>query len=183
MAGARAAKVAHPRRVARPARERDPAPVSARLLVLAIDAANPDLVERWAAAGTLHHLQRLLAEGLSGRCRSVEGFFVGSTWPSLYTAVSPARHGHHSLVQLRPGTYELFRPEDEALVHAPPFWDHLARSGLRSAILDVADRGPTKVIQAEAALQRMFDYATELRSLTQGRTVFTMSFARYDAMG
>ncbi|HZY05683.1 MAG TPA: GTP-binding protein, partial [Anaeromyxobacteraceae bacterium] len=53
----------------------------------------------------------------------------------------------------------------------------------RGAILDVADRGPTKVIEAEAALQRMFGYATELRSLTQGRAVFTMSFARYDAMG
>ena len=53
----------------------------------------------------------------------------------------------------------------------------------RGAILDVADRGPTKVIQAEAALQRMFGYATELRSLTQGRAVFTMSFARYDAAG
>jgi predicted AlkP superfamily phosphohydrolase/phosphomutase len=62
---------------------------------------------------------------------------VGSTWPSLYTGVSPARHGHHSLVQLRPGTYELYRPQDEDLVHAPPFWERLSEGGLRSAILDV----------------------------------------------
>lgn len=102
-----------------------------------MDAASPDLVEGWAAQGALPHLRELMARGLSGRCRSVEGFFVGSTWPSLYTGVSPARHGHHSLVQLRPGTYELFRPQDEALVHAPPFWDHLTARGLRSAILDV----------------------------------------------
>ena len=111
--------------------------MSPRFLALAIDAANADLVERWAADGTLPVLRRLFAEGLSGRSRSVEGFFVGSTWPSLYSAVSPARHGYQSLAQLRPGTYELDRPEDAALVRAEPFWDHLARRGLRSAILDV----------------------------------------------
>jgi elongation factor G len=38
-----------------------------------------------------------------------------------------------------------------------------------------------KVIEAEAPLRRMFGYATELRSLTQGRAVFTMNFARFDA--
>lgn len=111
--------------------------MSPRLLALAIDAANADLVERWAADGTLPVLHGLFAEGLSGRSRSVEGFFVGSTWPSLYTAVSPARHGYHSLARLRPGTYELQCGEDAARVDAEPFWDHLARHGLRCAILDV----------------------------------------------
>ena len=38
-----------------------------------------------------------------------------------------------------------------------------------------------KVIQAEAPLRRMFGFATELRSLTQGRAIFTMEFDRYDA--
>ena len=49
------------------------------------------------------------------------------------------------------------------------------------AILDVADRGAAvKVIAAEAPLRAMFGYATELRSATQGRAVFTMRFDRYD---
>jgi elongation factor G len=48
-------------------------------------------------------------------------------------------------------------------------------------ILDVADRGAAvKVIQAEAPLEKMFGYATELRSLTQGRALFSMEFGRYD---
>jgi elongation factor G len=38
-----------------------------------------------------------------------------------------------------------------------------------------------KVIQSEAPLRRMFGYATELRSATQGRAVFTMRFDRFDA--
>jgi elongation factor G len=52
----------------------------------------------------------------------------------------------------------------------------------RGTILDVADRGAAvKVIQSEAPLRRMFGYATELRSATQGRAVFTMRFDRFDA--
>jgi elongation factor G len=51
----------------------------------------------------------------------------------------------------------------------------------RGTILDVAERGTAiKVIQAEAPLRRMFGFATELRSATQGRAIFTMEFDRYD---
>jgi elongation factor G len=52
----------------------------------------------------------------------------------------------------------------------------------RGTILDVADRGTAaKVVQCEAPLRRMFGYATELRSATQGRAVFTMRFDRFDS--
>jgi elongation factor G len=53
----------------------------------------------------------------------------------------------------------------------------------RGTILDVGDRGgATKVVECEAPLRRMFGYATELRSATQGRAVFTMRFDRFDAV-
>ena len=48
-------------------------------------------------------------------------------------------------------------------------------------IAEVADRGEAvKVVHAQAPLRRMFGYATELRSATQGRAVFTMRFDRFD---
>ncbi|HET9598950.1 MAG TPA: elongation factor G [Anaeromyxobacteraceae bacterium] len=51
----------------------------------------------------------------------------------------------------------------------------------RGTVLDVSDRGlAVKAIDAEAPLARMFGYATELRSVTQGRGTFTMRFDRYD---
>jgi elongation factor G len=53
----------------------------------------------------------------------------------------------------------------------------------KGTILDVADRGAAvKVITGEAPLRRMFGYATELRSATQGRAVFTLRFDRFDAV-
>jgi elongation factor G len=51
----------------------------------------------------------------------------------------------------------------------------------KGTILDVSDRGAAvKAIDCEAPLRRMFGYATELRSLTQGRATFTMRFDRFD---
>jgi predicted AlkP superfamily phosphohydrolase/phosphomutase len=111
--------------------------VSARILVLGIDAGSHALIEAWAASGALPTLRALMARGLVGRTESVEGFFVGSTWPSFYTGASPAEHGIHSLVQLRPGTYLLDRCYTGEFVKREPFWTHLSRAGRRVAILDV----------------------------------------------
>ena len=49
----------------------------------------------------------------------------------------------------------------------------------RGKILDTFDRGQQKVIRAHVPLAEMFGYATTLRSLTQGRGVFTMEFDHY----
>ncbi len=53
----------------------------------------------------------------------------------------------------------------------------------KGTILDVSDRGTAvKIVRCEAPLRRMFGYATELRSATQGRAVFTMRFERFDSV-
>lgn len=43
-------------------------------------------------------------------------------------------------------------------------------------------RGGSRVIRASAPLAEMFGYATVLRTLTQGRGVFSMEFAQYDTV-
>jgi len=50
----------------------------------------------------------------------------------------------------------------------------------RAQIHQVTSRGALEVIDAEASLAEMFKYATDIRSMTQGRGSFTMEFARYD---
>ena len=39
--------------------------------------------------------------------------------------------------------------------------------------------GGGKIIRAEVPLAEMFGYATQLRSLTQGRATYTMQFKHY----
>jgi elongation factor G len=50
----------------------------------------------------------------------------------------------------------------------------------RGRIVSMEARGSSQVIRANVPLSSMFGYATELRSLTQGRATYTMQFARYE---
>ena len=53
-------------------------------------------------------------------------------------------------------------------------------SSRRGKVLGIMARKDTQVIDAEAPLSEMFGYATALRSLTQGRAVYTMQLDRYE---
>ncbi len=50
----------------------------------------------------------------------------------------------------------------------------------RGKVVGISARKDTQVIDVEAPLSEMFGYATALRSLTQGRAVYTMQFDRYE---
>ena len=50
----------------------------------------------------------------------------------------------------------------------------------RGRILGSEKKGTTITIRAEVPLAEMFGYATDLRSLTQGRATFTMVFEKYE---
>jgi elongation factor G len=52
-------------------------------------------------------------------------------------------------------------------------------SSRRGRILEAEARGSTQVIRSEAPLATMFGYVNSLRSLTQGRALFTMQFSHY----
>ena len=49
----------------------------------------------------------------------------------------------------------------------------------RGVLQGLEDTPAGKVIRAEVPLAEMFGYATNVRSMSQGRATFTMEFARY----
>ena len=50
----------------------------------------------------------------------------------------------------------------------------------RGRVKNLRNRAEAQVIDSEVPLSEMFGYATTLRSLTQGRAIFTMQFGRYE---
>ncbi|MBI2858321.1 MAG: elongation factor G, partial [Chloroflexi bacterium] len=55
-------------------------------------------------------------------------------------------------------------------------------SARRGQIEGMENRGGTTIIRAHVPLDRLFGYATDIRSLSQGRATYTMEFERYKEM-
>ena len=55
-------------------------------------------------------------------------------------------------------------------------------SSKRGQIEGMEDRGLNKAIKAVVPLSEMFGYATNLRSMTEGRGNFTMEFSHYEVV-
>jgi elongation factor G len=53
-------------------------------------------------------------------------------------------------------------------------------SSRRGKVLGMDSRGKARVIQSQVPLAEMFGYATDLRSMTQGRATYTMQFSHYE---
>jgi len=105
-------------------------------LFVALDAASKDLVVQWSDAGLLPTFRSLFETSSWGTTVNAPGLYTGSVWPSLWTGVSPGRHGCYYGEQLQPGTYDVqdFFGRD---VKREPFWNALGRKGRRVALLDV----------------------------------------------
>ncbi|HET7585382.1 MAG TPA: alkaline phosphatase family protein [Gemmatimonadaceae bacterium] len=106
-----------------------------RLLLIALDSADADLIERWGAAGDLPNLWALRTQGTWGRLGTTADVMHVSAWPTLYTGATPGHHGMYHAYQVRPHEQGVHRtrPADCAL---PPFWKHLDDAGRRCIIFD-----------------------------------------------
>ena len=114
-----------------------------RILFLGVDAGDKDLILHWAKTGVLPTFRSLWEKGAWGATANPVGLFGGALWPSFHTGVSPARHGRHWFLQIKPGTYENyeFMPTD---VKREPFWNDLSRAGKRVAIIDAPMTFPSQ---------------------------------------
>ncbi len=107
-----------------------------KVLFIAFDSAEMDLLLRWAEAGDLPNLQRLREGGAWGRTQTPLGFGSDSTWFTLLSGVNPGHHGRYFALQVFPGSYEhrKFTNDD---VTRDPFWMELSREGKRVGIMDI----------------------------------------------
>jgi len=66
---------------------------SPRVLVIGIDGATFDLIDRWIEQGRLPNLSRLIRDGVRGPLRSTVIPNSFPAWTSCVTGVNPAKHG------------------------------------------------------------------------------------------
>jgi predicted AlkP superfamily phosphohydrolase/phosphomutase len=109
---------------------------SRRVLVIALDSAEPSLIERWISDGTLPNLKRLRALGSYGRLASSAKWLAGSPWPTFYTGTTPADHGVYHSVQWRAEQMKT-APVGPDWLSLTPFWRSLDYTGLRVIAIDL----------------------------------------------
>jgi predicted AlkP superfamily phosphohydrolase/phosphomutase len=110
--------------------------VKTKILLIGLDAADPDVMRAMAARGELPTLARLLETGAAAPTRNPYGLFVGSLWSSFFTARFASRTGFHCWEEVDTRSYE--RRLTSALeIRGTPFWETLSDAGRRVAVLDV----------------------------------------------
>jgi len=64
-----------------------------RVFVIGLDAADPDLMERWIKKGELPFFEQLMREGAYGRLKCIPPTFSPVEWTSILTGTNPGKHG------------------------------------------------------------------------------------------
>ncbi len=110
--------------------------MSAKVLVVALDACDPVTVRSMASRGKLPTLAGLLDTAATSTVENPYGLFVGTLWTTLFTALDPTRTNFYCWEEIDQHSYErrLTSPSDLLGV---PFWERLSAAGRRVAVLDV----------------------------------------------
>jgi predicted AlkP superfamily phosphohydrolase/phosphomutase len=111
-------------------------PPPTKVLFLALDAADKDLIQEWSDAGLLPTLQALRSRAAWGTTQNPTGVFVGAIWPSFFTCVSPAQHTYYAHEQLSLHSYDS-PPHHVRDIQGEPFWEVLSQAGKKLAVIDV----------------------------------------------
>lgn len=108
----------------------------ARILMIGLDAAEPELVERWTGDGSLPTLRALRERGSFGRLASTAEWLVGSPWPAFYTGMPPSETGLYHSIVWRPDRLDHVRPS-AAELELVPFWRRFGDQDPRVLAFDV----------------------------------------------
>jgi predicted AlkP superfamily phosphohydrolase/phosphomutase len=108
------------------------------LVVIGIDAGDPEFIEEWAGEGHLPNIASVMKSGFWGKTSGPELVTEHGVWISLFSGISRGRHGYHYFRQLIPGTYEL-KSVTGLDIEAPPLWSHLIGTDKKTLVIDAAD--------------------------------------------
>jgi len=106
-----------------------------RILLVALDSAEPSLIRKWCAENQLPNLKRLLSEGKSTNLHSPAAEFPDEVWPSIYSSINSAELGKYYYIQPAHDSYDLELVDDTP--KGKQFWLTLSEQGRRCAVVDI----------------------------------------------
>ncbi|NET90085.1 MAG: hypothetical protein F6K45_18645, partial [Kamptonema sp. SIO1D9] len=111
---------------------------SSPLIILGLDAGDPDWIENWAKAGYLPNIRSIMEKGCWGRTTGVDLINEDGVWTRLFSGIPQKEHGFYYFRQLKPGSYDLY-PVDEIDATKYVFWSLYQGTEKKVALIDVPE--------------------------------------------
>lgn len=111
--------------------------MSAEVLFIGLDGAEPDLIRSWSDAGLLPNMAACMNEWGSVDLYTPPGFGDGVFWATLFTGCNAGWHGHYFPWQFNPETYGIGTFSFDDHYRRDPFWLFASHMGRRVAVLDI----------------------------------------------
>lgn len=106
-----------------------------RMLVIGLDAADRELIDRWCGEGLLPNIARMRTQGTWAALHTTADTVHVSAWPGIFSGTTPDKHGLYHAYVMRPGEQAPVRPRPEECP-VPFLWKLLDDSGVRSIVMD-----------------------------------------------
>src|SRR6266704_516865 len=110
-----------------------------KVLVIGLDGATPELVDRWVEEGKLPNLEKIMKQGVYGKLRSVYPPISPAAWTTFATGYNPGKHGVYDFRDYDPKRYSFFADTivDSHAFAGKTFWDIIGAAGHKVGIVTV----------------------------------------------
>lgn len=142
--------------------------VSPRVLLIGIDGADLDVINRLVAAGKLPTFQRLEREGAFGRLRSQEPMLSPIVWTTIATGRRPQDHGVLDFVEIGPDGQPT--PITSTRRRVPALWNIASEFGRTSGFIGWYASYPAEPVKGFEVSDRLAFHQVRSARATAGAT-------------
>jgi predicted AlkP superfamily phosphohydrolase/phosphomutase len=139
-----------------------------RVILIGVDGADPEIVERMIGEGKLPTFARLKREGASGRLRSVEPLLSPIVWTSLATGRWPEDHGVFDFVEVGPDRKAT--PITSLRRKVPALWNVASRYGKTSGFIGWYASYPAEEVKGFIVSDRLAFHQVKSARAAEGAT-------------
>jgi predicted AlkP superfamily phosphohydrolase/phosphomutase len=110
-----------------------------KVLVIGLDGATPELVDRWVADDKLPHLKQMIQNGVYGKLKSTYPPISPAAWTTFATGYNPGKHGTFDFRDYDPRRYSCFADTivDSNAFAGKSIWDLVGASGQKVGVITV----------------------------------------------
>ncbi len=114
-----------------------------KIVLIGIDGATPDLMEKWMENGKLPNFRKIRKNGVWGKLKSTTPPSSAPAWTSIVTGCNPGKHGIYGFEST--GTLEPHLINSQYM-KIPAIWNYLTDIGMKNIIVNVPGTYPPEEI-------------------------------------